>query len=365
MSLLENLAMYSLHNNFVPTTTLVLAITSILVRASAFHVLVVLALAMVLVLVLVLFWFSGSGSGSGSGSSSSSSSGYSSSGSSGSAYPPGKWPGGPLKAMYNIDSTNPNDFKQMADAGYNLIVLAFHVSGQPRYAASAWKGFGASTQQDVLNYAHAKNAKIIVSAGGAEDAPYGSCSGHDYGTKVANFAVQNHLDGVDFDLENFGGNFQAGGMSTANTVKWVADATNAARAILGPNAVITHAPQSPYFGTNHGWQDGYGQVYKAAPSIDFLMIQYYNNDNGATDYNTLFVSDQGGSISEIARSGIPINKLIVGKPVNTADGNGYVALNTLKGYFAQAKTQFGWNGGIMGWCWHDPNTNSRWIQNLF
>ena len=38
------------------------------------------------------------------------------------------------------------------------------------------------------------------------------------------------------------------GMTTAETIQWVADATNAARNVLGSTALVTHAPQPPYFG---------------------------------------------------------------------------------------------------------------------
>ena len=79
-------------------------------------------------------------------------------------------------------------------------------------------------------------------------------------------------------------------LSTLEMVRWVADATNAARAVLGDKRLITHAPQPPYFGIfflflplliilfwflsiilficstniaagNNGWADGYGKIY--------------------------------------------------------------------------------------------------------
>jgi len=253
----------------------------------------------------------------------------------------------------------------MADAGYNLILLAFHVSGQPKYASQVWQGLGSTTQQAVISYAHARNARIIVSAGGAEDSPYGSFSGTQYGTSVANFAKANHLDGVDFDLENFGSNFKSAGMTTAQTVQWVADATNAARNILGTSAIITHAPQTPYFGVNHGWADGYTQVYKKATSINYLLVQFYNND-ALTSYNSIFTSDNGGSVSEINKGGIPLSKIVVGKPVNSDDADtGYVAPATLHTYFTQAQSQYGWTGGVMGWVWHDQTTNKNWLKAIY
>ena len=103
---------------------------------------------------------------------------------------------------------------------------------------------------------------------------------------MARWVVQNNLDGMDFDLENFGSEFGFGGispllssptsplfisftyvsfsslflfslpffllplgLSTTQMVQWVADATNGARGILGSSRIITHAPQPPYFGT--------------------------------------------------------------------------------------------------------------------
>eukprot|EP00026_Physarum_polycephalum_P009284 Phypoly_transcript_09402.p1 GENE.Phypoly_transcript_09402~~Phypoly_transcript_09402.p1 ORF type:complete len:269 (+),score=49.09 Phypoly_transcript_09402:478-1284(+) len=267
--------------------------------------------------------------------------------------------------MYNIDGGHQSDLQQMADVGYNLILLAFHVSGKPQYASSVWQGLGATTQQNVANYIHNKGGRIVVSAGGAEDVPFKKFSGSAYGTAVANFAKNNHLDGVDFDLENFGGNFATQGLSAQQTIQWVVDATNAARNILGPNAIITHAPQTPYFGANHGYGDGYTKIYQGAPSINYFLVQFYNNDNGLTSYNSIFSSDYGGSVSEIARGGIPLNKIVVGKPVNSDDANGYVAPGTLHSYFTQAQSQYGWNGGVMGWVWHDQNTNGNWIRAIY
>jgi len=303
---------------------------------------------------------------SGSGTTSSSGSTATTGSSSTTGAPSGSWPNGPLKAMYNIDGGYQSDLQQMADAGYNLILLAFHVAGQPKYASQVWHGLGATTQQNVANYIHNKGGRIVVSAAGSEESPYGKYTGTAYGTAVANFAKSNHLDGVDFDLENIGGNFQSGGMSTSQTVQWIADATNAARNILGANAIITHAPQTPYFGTNHGFADGYTKVYKAAPSINYLLVQFYNNDGGLTSFSSIFTSDSGGAVMEIANGGVPLNKIVVGKPVASDDADtGYVSPSNLHSFVSQAKSQYGWTGGVMGWVWHDQSTNTNWIKTIY
>ncbi len=48
------------------------------------------------------------------------------------------------------------------------------------------------------------------SLGGATDTPYNKFTGAAYGTQIANWADEKYLDGVDFDLENFGSGFRAG-----------------------------------------------------------------------------------------------------------------------------------------------------------
>jgi len=274
-----------------------------------------------------------------------------------------------LKAIYVDEGYNYNNpassFEGIVAEGYNYVLLAFLVSGQPYDAVQSWSTVSPSQQQSTISWFHSKNARLVVSAGGSTDTPYGSFSGTQYGTTAANWAVSQHLDGVDFDLENFGGSFTAAGMSTSATISWVADATNAARNILGPNGIISHAPQFPYFGNDDGFSNGYGQVYQQAPSINFLLIQYYNN--GASDtYEEIFVSLSGGSISEISsQSGIPYSKLIPGKPVTSSDGNDYITASAFHSIVTQAQANLGWNAGVFGWQWHDNTTNYDWISTIY
>jgi len=246
--------------------------------------------------------------------------------------------------------------------------------------AQAWGGIGASDQQQAVQYAHNKNAIVIVSAGGSTESPYSSMSGSQYGSNVANWAVQNNLDGVDFDMENFQPPLVASGLSPQQTIQWLADAVNTARSILGDSRVITGAPQAPYFGgigggTNPwtGTTGGYTAVYQASQTTDWYNIQFYNQ--GATcyvDYNGLFKDSSscppfpGTSVAEIAAYGIPLDKIVVGKYVTQGDAsNGWVDPGTLGQYFQQASSDIGWNAGVMGWVWNDPNTNANWINAIY
>jgi len=279
------------------------------------------------------------------------------------------WPNGPLKCIYIDSGINWQDpsttFKQVADAGYNLIILAFNVDNKPYDAAAAWAQLSDQVQNSTASYIHSKGARITISAGGGTDTPYDKFTGAAFGQGAATWAKAHHLDGVDFDLENFGPGFKAGSHNTADSIQWVVDATNTARSVLGAGATITHAPQPPYFGPNNGFSDAYTTIYKKAPSIDYLLVQYYNN-GPATTYAEIFTSAGGGAVKEIASYGIPLSKIVVGKPVNSGDGNGgYVSASGLHALFTQAKSELGWNAGVMGWEWHSLSVNQQWINTIF
>lgn len=64
------------------------------------------------------------------------------------------------------------------------------------------------------------------------------------------------------------------------------------------------------------------------------------------------------SVKEIAARGVPLNKLIVGKPASMADvvNTGYVASQSLGQWTGQAYNELKWYGGIMYWQYRsDPN----------
>lgn len=71
---------------------------------------------------------------------------------------------------------------------------------------------------------------------------------------------------------------------------------------------------------------------------------------GATEYTTCsgLLTTSGGSypnsaVFQIAASGVPLNKIVIGKPATAADANnGYIAPATLATCVEQAKSQ-GWS----------------------
>ena len=294
---------------------------------------------------------------------------------------------GPPKVMYiDSDGVNWNSPDQtvisMVQAGYNIIILSFYISNLgPVDMAVAWAGLSNSTKQSVVSYAHSQGAIILVSAGGSTDIPY-SMNANTFGTTVGNWVVSQFLDGIDFDLENLAPYVAYPPMTSAQTIQWMISATTSAKTAMGPNSFITHAPQAPYFGpissSSTAWAGvlgGYTAVYKgAATSIDYLNVQFYNQGSCYPDFTSTFLNSgstsgcyfPGTSANEIASYGIPLSKIIIGKPVTSSDaGSGYIPATTLSTMFSQAQKTLNYTPGIMGWVWHSPAINSAWLQTIY
>ena len=163
--------------------------------------------------------------------------------------------------------------------------------------------------------------------GGATDSPYSSTTGAAYGSAVANWVVANNLDGVDFDLENFGRDFTFGCMSFSPLLFSLHVCLSYSfshvhhsdrpmgcrryqRCPFHHRNLEDHYPRPPaplfrYVSTfpsplfpssslphanltlgNYGWADGYGKIYDLAPHIDFFLVQFYNN-GPTTSYETV------------------------------------------------------------------------------
>ena len=73
----------------------------------------------------------------------------------------------------------------------------------------------------------------------------------------------------------------------------------------------------------------------------------------------------GSSLFEIPKHGIPLSKLVIGKPATAADAtNGYMSPATLGSCVKKAKAK-GWNGGVMVWPVRPspslPLSHMRWL----
>lgn len=268
-------------------------------------------------------------------------------------------------------------FRGIVDAGFNIINLAFMVNGVACDMALVWNReladinpvTGKKYRDEVLEYAHNKGCSILLSTGGSTENNFIQTDPALYSKTVTDFVLSTSLDGVDFDLENFGpGLIAYGSSSSQDTINWLVNVTNITRNTLGPYALISHSPQSPYFssiGSNNSWAGplgGYTGVYNGASSIDFFNVQYYNQ--GVTNYvtyNGIFVDaapDFPQSAVTQLTSWIPLNKFVVGKPMRQTDAStGYNTPEEINSIILQAKTLLGWNAGIMTWQYPYDTSN--------
>ena len=73
----------------------------------------------------------------------------------------------------------------------------------------------------------------------------------------------------------------------------------------------------------------------------------------------------GTSVQEINDYGIPLKKIVVGKPVTSTDAsNGYINPSSLGNYMEEAKSSIGWSTGVMGWVWAGTQTGD-WINTIY
>eukprot|EP00475_Leptophrys_vorax_P013624 TRINITY_DN199_c0_g1_i2.p1 TRINITY_DN199_c0_g1~~TRINITY_DN199_c0_g1_i2.p1 ORF type:complete len:331 (-),score=77.92 TRINITY_DN199_c0_g1_i2:34-1026(-) len=243
------------------------------------------------------------------------------------------------------------------------------VSHAPFDSATLWAGLGASGQQNALNYVHNAGGCVLLSVGGATDSPF-TLDPTSVGNEVAKYAQANNYDGIDFDIENIQVGFVYNGVECS---AWLTTVTNTARQVLGSSATITHAPQGPYFGTIGGsdWTGttgGYSAVEKNS-KIDWYNMQFYNQ--GPTcyfDYTTLFVTScstfPNTAIKQVlANTGMSANKIVVGKPITTADAsNGFLSAGDF-GALLNTGISNGFDiGGYMGWKWEVEATT--WVSQV-
>jgi hypothetical protein len=185
---------------------------------------------------------------------------------------------------------------------YNIIMLAFwFCGGAPMDVALLWQnigdygisGLGANSkeiQAAVRKKFNDNGIKVIISAFGATEFP--TTAGYDAATcgkNLAQFVIDNNLDGADADWEDNGALEQGVGE------QWLIDFTRAYRAV-SPDTILAHAPQGPYFSATYYKNGGYGKVEKTVGAdIDFYFIQFYNQGDTSYDtYDELFVAATKG-----------------------------------------------------------------------
>jgi chitinase len=260
---------------------------------------------------------------------------------------------------------------------YNTVILSFWTTGGPADSVQLWSDpvdyiptnctYGtdnSAIQQSIINDFHAAGINVLASAFGSTNYPTSTdpaqtCSA------LAQFILDNNLDGVDIDYEDTAG-FSANGGGE----QWLITCTQTLRQSLPQGQyLLTHAPQGPYFeeASSSPYPNG---AYLTVDSevgdlIDWYNLQYYNQGTSAyVTYEDLFVQSSsfpGSAVLEL--QGTLKSAVAVGKPVNPSDAsNGYVPVSTLASWLEEAQST-GWCGGAMYWE-YSSDTNDVFGQGL-
>ena len=94
------------------------------------------------------------------------------------------------------------------------------------------------------------------------------------------------------------------------------------------------------------------------------MVQFYNQVNSKyNSYEELFIHASGDvfngtAVKEIAARGIPLKKIVVGKPVTLRDvsNTGFVNQTDLGSWAVKAFDELGWYAGIGHWQYPSDST---------
>ncbi|KAJ7760585.1 glycoside hydrolase family 18 protein [Mycena metata] len=250
--------------------------------------------------------------------------------------------------------------------GFNVFILSFLLVEGAFDKAEEWVQLTAAQRASIKAEYAAAGIKLLVSVFGSTDEPTTLGSNPvTLATTMANWVIEFGLDGIDVDYEDFPA-FNGG---TGSAEAWLISFTTQLRTLLPAGQyILTHAPVAPWFSPTIWGGGGYLKVHKSVGNlIDWYNVQFYNQ--GTSEYTTcagLLTASSSTwpqtALFQIAASGVPLSKLVIGKPASAGDAdNGFMATSTLATCVAQAKAQ-GWNAGAMAWEY--PGAAAAWIKTV-
>ncbi|TBU31271.1 chitinase [Dichomitus squalens] len=272
-------------------------------------------------------------------------------------------PSGPKFVVYSASAVDEGVLPPLHEIqGFNVLNLAFLQCDGPYGQAKRWADLPIDQRQQLKAQYNAAGVSLVVAAFGANDLP--TTNGLDPTTiagTMAQFVLDNNLDGVDVDYEELELMRSQAGVGET----WVSTFTQALRARLPQGQfIISHAPVAPWFEPYLCPGGCYLTVHQnVGDLIDWYNIQFYNQspDPGYENCDTLLYNAGGSSVFEILGHGVDQSKIVIGKPASTQDmtNGGYMDPAALSTCVAQAVGQ-GWNAGVM--TYQFPHADTAWLS---
>ncbi|KAJ3483843.1 hypothetical protein NLI96_g6047 [Meripilus lineatus] len=225
--------------------------------------------------------------------------------------------------------------------------------------ARVWASLPESQRSGIKSQYSAAGIKLMVSAFGSSNLPTsGGVDPVATANTMAAWVKKYGLDGIDVDYEDFDA-MRAG---NGKAEQWLISFTKQLREQLPAGQyIITHAPVAAWFSPKIWGGGGYLKVHSTVgSSIDWF---YNQGDSEYTTCEGLLTASSSrwpnSSLFQISASGVPINKLVIGKAATKASaGTGYIPPEILAVCVSQAKGK-GWNGGVSY-----PDAASSWIKTV-
>ncbi|KAH9851301.1 chitinase [Lenzites betulinus] len=275
----------------------------------------------------------------------------------------GQVPSGPKFVVYSDAAVGGGTVLPPLDQikGFNVVNLAFLLTTGPADQVAKWAALSASDRQTQKQQYNAAGVSLVVSAFGETEHPT-SQDPTTVANNLAQFVLNTDLDGIDIDYEEFELVVQQPGVGEA----WLTTLTQTLRQQLPQGQfILSHAPVGPWFSPGFCPGDCYLTVDKNVGAlIDWYNIQFYNQSPspGYEDCDTLLNSTPS-SVFAIEKSGVDVNKLVIGKPGTTGDitNGGFIDPATLATCVKTAVAG-GWNAGVMAFQF--PHADTTWITTV-
>lgn len=252
----------------------------------------------------------------------------------------------------------------------NGLIFSFLTSNDTQFKLQAFTNASVAERRRALQSYHRAGVSVWASTFGGDPNEVPITKHYDpeaLGYLHGEIAYGLGFDGIDVDLEDF----PAFNMPDHSVVGWTVDYIKAVRKWLPAKEGfgLTAAPVAPWFTTSkktycHG---AFHAINKQiGHEIDYYNTQFYNQGVGSYDTcNTILNKNKltdfpETSLFQIARNGVPLNKLVIGKPGWPIDAaNGWVAPEILSVCAKEASLK-GWKGGFSSWQF--GHANSQWFR---